>query len=49
MTEWPDDIGSWEHQTYLDAPALAPSEAEGFRALRSLASNFYPQPVGHGG
>jgi hypothetical protein len=44
----PDDIRIWEHQAYMDLPALAPSEAAGFAALRSWASGFYPEPVGHG-
>jgi 3-ketosteroid 9alpha-monooxygenase subunit A len=41
----PDDIRIWEHQLYLDPPALATSEAAGFRALRQWASGFYPEPV----
>jgi hypothetical protein len=48
----PDDIRIWEHQLYLEPPALATSEAAGFRALRRWASSFYPesatQPVSHG-
>jgi phenylpropionate dioxygenase-like ring-hydroxylating dioxygenase large terminal subunit len=49
----PDDIRIWEHQLYLDPPALATSEAAGFRALRQWASGFYPEsrvvePVAHG-
>jgi nitrite reductase/ring-hydroxylating ferredoxin subunit len=48
----PDDIRIWEHQLYLEPPALATSEAAGFRALRRWASRFYPesatQPVSHG-
>jgi phenylpropionate dioxygenase-like ring-hydroxylating dioxygenase large terminal subunit len=50
----PDDIRIWEHQKYLEPPALATSEAAGFRALRRWASGFYPartvtaQPVAHG-
>ena len=49
----PDDIRIWEHQLYLDPPALATSEAAGFRALRLWASGFYPhdrvaEPVAHG-
>jgi phenylpropionate dioxygenase-like ring-hydroxylating dioxygenase large terminal subunit len=38
-----DDIRIWEHQLYLDPPALATSEAAGFRALRQWASSFYPE------
>jgi 3-ketosteroid 9alpha-monooxygenase subunit A len=51
----PDDVMIWEHQKYLEAPALAPSEADGFRRLRSWADSFYPhdeptvaEPVAHG-
>lgn len=44
----PDDIAIWEHQLYLDPPALATSEAAGFRALRRWAGGFYPEPVAHG-
>jgi 3-ketosteroid 9alpha-monooxygenase subunit A len=44
----PDDIRIWEHQRYLDSPALASSEAAGFKALRSWAAGFYPELVGHG-
>jgi len=44
----PDDIRIWEHQTYMELPALAPSEAEGFMALRAWAGGFYPEPVAHG-
>lgn len=38
----PDDINIWEHQIYLEPPALATSEAAGFRRLRRWASSFYP-------
>jgi phenylpropionate dioxygenase-like ring-hydroxylating dioxygenase large terminal subunit len=50
----PDDIRIWEHQLYLEPPALATSEAAGFRALRRWAGTFYPdrpsvgEPVPHG-
>jgi phenylpropionate dioxygenase-like ring-hydroxylating dioxygenase large terminal subunit len=44
----PDDIRIWEHQVYMDRPALAPSEAAGFMALREWAGGFYPEPVAHG-
>ena len=51
----PDDIMIWEHQRYMDQPALAPTEAAGFRQLREWATSFYPQdesasrePVDHG-
>ncbi|MEB3065651.1 Rieske 2Fe-2S domain-containing protein [[Mycobacterium] zoologicum] len=39
----PDDIKIWDHQKYLDQPALAPSEAAGFKHLRSWARSFYPE------
>jgi hypothetical protein len=32
----------------MDRPALAPSEAVGFIALREWAGGFYPEPVTHG-
>ncbi|GAT15200.1 iron-sulfur cluster-binding protein, Rieske family protein [Mycolicibacterium thermoresistibile] len=44
----PDDIRIWEHQRYMERPALAPSEAAGYDALRSWAKGFYPEPAGHG-
>lgn len=44
----PDDIRIWEHQKYMDRPALATDEAAGFRALRNWAQGFYPEPVAHG-
>jgi len=37
-----DDINIWEHQKYMDKPALAPSEADGFHRLRDWARGFYP-------
>lgn len=43
----PDDIRIWEHQTYMELPALAPSEAAGYMALREWARGFYPALVGH--
>jgi 3-ketosteroid 9alpha-monooxygenase subunit A len=47
----PDDIRIWSHQTYMEKPALATSEAAGFTQLRKWARGFYPeeQPVGHVG
>ena len=45
----PDDIRIWEHQRYTDKPALAPSEADGFKELRAWARGFYPEPAGHAG
>ena len=38
----PDDVNIWEHQKYLDKPALAPTEAKGFLRLRKWATGFYP-------
>lgn len=43
----PDDIRIWEHQLYMDRPALAPSEAAGFVALREWAAGFYPELAQH--
>lgn len=37
----PDDIAIWDHQRYLDHPALAPSEAGGYMRLRTWARTFY--------
>ena len=39
----PDDINIWEHQKYIDPPALAQSEADGFMRLRGWAHDFYPE------
>jgi 3-ketosteroid 9alpha-monooxygenase subunit A len=39
----PDDIRIWNHQTYLEPPGLATSEAAGFRKLRKWATQFYPE------
>ncbi|MGV0793235.1 Rieske 2Fe-2S domain-containing protein [Mycolicibacterium sp. XJ1819] len=44
----PDDIRIWEHQVYMDLPALAPSEAAGFAALRTWARGFYPESAWRG-
>jgi 3-ketosteroid 9alpha-monooxygenase subunit A len=38
----PDDIGIWNHQIFLDPPALATEEGRGFRRMRRWASQFYP-------
>ncbi|MDV7136495.1 Rieske 2Fe-2S domain-containing protein [Williamsia muralis] len=37
-----DDVKIWNHQRYMDPPGLSPSEAAGFRKLRSWARSFYP-------
>lgn len=37
------DVHIWAHQRYSDRPALAPSENEGFTALRKWAAQFYPE------
>ncbi|WP_459970962.1 Rieske 2Fe-2S domain-containing protein [Mycobacterium sp. MUNTM1] len=47
-TALPDDINIWEHQKYLDPPALSQSEADGFRRLRRWAQGFYPQAAAAG-
>ncbi|MEZ0351953.1 Rieske 2Fe-2S domain-containing protein [Mycobacterium sp. pR1184] len=39
----PQDIQIWDHQQYMDPPALATSEAAGFKKLRAWCSNFYPE------
>jgi phenylpropionate dioxygenase-like ring-hydroxylating dioxygenase large terminal subunit len=41
----PDDINIWNHQIYLDPPALATEEAQGFRAIRRWSTQFYPEPA----
>jgi 3-ketosteroid 9alpha-monooxygenase subunit A len=41
----PDDISIWNYQVYMAKPALAPSEASGYRQLRQWASSFYPEPA----
>jgi phenylpropionate dioxygenase-like ring-hydroxylating dioxygenase large terminal subunit len=41
----PDDIRIWNHQIYLDPPALATEEARGFRAIRRWATQFYDRPT----
>jgi hypothetical protein len=38
----PQDLDIWDHQIYLEPPALATSEAAGFRRLRRWTSKFYP-------
>lgn len=38
----PDDLAIWNHQIYLDPPALASEEGRGFRAMRRWARQFYP-------
>ncbi|MDV6264921.1 Rieske 2Fe-2S domain-containing protein [Rhodococcoides yunnanense] len=37
-----DDVNIWNHQRYMDPPGLSPSEAAGFRKLRTWAGSFYP-------
>jgi phenylpropionate dioxygenase-like ring-hydroxylating dioxygenase large terminal subunit len=37
-----DDVNIWNNQRYLDSPGLSPSEAAGFRKLRTWARSFYP-------
>jgi 3-ketosteroid 9alpha-monooxygenase subunit A len=38
----PDDLNIWNHQRYLEAPALATDEAPGFARVRRWAGQFYP-------
>ncbi len=38
----PDDIEIWNHQIFLDPPALATEEGTGFRRIRRWARQFYP-------
>ncbi len=44
-TALPDDIAVWDTQIYMDPPGLSPSEAAGFRKLRTWARTFYPEPA----
>lgn len=46
----PDDINIWNHQIFLDPPALATEEGQGFRRIRRWARQFYPDqaPAGAG-
>ena len=37
------DIDIWSHQRYCDPPALTADENEGFTALRTWATQFYPE------
>jgi nitrite reductase/ring-hydroxylating ferredoxin subunit len=39
----PDDLNVWNHQVYLDKPALATEEASGFARLRQWSQQFYPR------
>jgi 3-ketosteroid 9alpha-monooxygenase subunit A len=39
----PDDVRIWNHQIFLDPPALATSEARGFRSMRMWTAQFYPR------
>jgi 3-ketosteroid 9alpha-monooxygenase subunit A len=39
----PDDINIWDHQIFLDPPALATEEGRGFRRMRRWAVQFYPK------
>jgi 3-ketosteroid 9alpha-monooxygenase subunit A len=41
----PDDIAIWNHQIFLDPPALATEEGRGFRRMRRWADQFYPKPA----
>ncbi len=43
MGAMPDDLNIWNHQIYLEPPALASSEARGFRAMRRWTQQFYPE------
>lgn len=38
----PDDILIWNHQIFLDPPALATEEGRGFRSIRRWAKQFFP-------
>jgi 3-ketosteroid 9alpha-monooxygenase subunit A len=36
------DLNIWAHQIYLDPPALATMEAQGYRTIREWTKRFYP-------
>lgn len=38
----PEDLQIWNHQTFLEPPGLAASEAAGFRRMRRWTQQFYP-------
>lgn len=42
MTALPDDLDIWNNQIYLDSPALATEEGNGFRRMRRWTRQFYP-------
>ena len=48
-TALPDDIQIWNHQIFLDPPALATEEGRGFRRIRRWARQFYPEDTGGNG
>jgi 3-ketosteroid 9alpha-monooxygenase subunit A len=43
MNAMPDDLKIWNHQIFLDPPALAASEGRGFRAMRRWTQQFFPE------
>jgi hypothetical protein len=40
------DVNIWAHQRYTEPPALATSEAKGFRELRRWITQWYPETHG---
>jgi len=46
IRQFTQDIYIWSHQRYSDPPALAGSEFEGFTAIRTWATRFYPDGKG---
>ncbi|BDX31111.1 (2Fe-2S) ferredoxin [Mycobacterium antarcticum] len=46
IRQFSQDVHIWAHQRYSDPPALASSEQEGFTAIRTWATQFYPDGRG---
>lgn len=46
IRQFEQDVHIWSHQRYSDPPALSPGEHEGFTAIRSWATQFYPDGIG---
>jgi len=46
IRQFTQDVHIWSHQRYSDPPALANSEYRGFTALRTWATQFYPDGKG---
>ncbi|WP_067686498.1 Rieske 2Fe-2S domain-containing protein [Nocardia jejuensis] len=47
IRQFTQDVHIWQHQRYSDPPALSPREFQGFTAIRTWSTQFYPD--GRGG